>query len=256
MIGKRLIFSDVKLCRDPWEDVGLWDDECQEHNGRHHHCWVGISDGRHDVPSIRPKLLQLAAANFNERRLHDEIWKKKVSTILCLNMDCNWLHISIGFLLDHPSDECGGWWCNYSPTCSSSSSVLLFRSSSCLFFLFWVALNPASFPSDCRWANRILISWTLLVPGNVQRFWVAAYCFYTIELCRFRLVVIDFSVPPLSSRLCCLWPFPRRQEKNKRTRPFFPPLMCCSGGSGWGWVGRRLSSSDQRQAHRHVVYVL
>jgi hypothetical protein len=33
-----------------------------------------------------------------------------------------------------------------------------------------------SFPSDCRWANRILISWTLFVPGNVRRFWVAAYC--------------------------------------------------------------------------------
>lgn len=76
MIGKRLIFSNVKLCRDPLEDVGLWDDECQEHKGRHHH-WVGISDGRHDYPSIRPKLLQLAAANFNERRLHDEIWKKR-----------------------------------------------------------------------------------------------------------------------------------------------------------------------------------
>lgn len=256
MIGKRLIFSDVKLCRDPWEDVGLWDDECQEHNGRHHHCWVGISDGRHDVPSIRPKLLQLAAANFNERRLHDEIWKKRSRRSFVWTWTATGYTFPLGFywIIRAMSAVGGG--------VTTPPPALLLLPSSCFvlplvfFFLFLVALDPASFPSDCRWANRILISWTLFVPGNVQRFWVAAYCFYTIELCRFRLVVIDFSVPPLSSRLCCLWPFPRRQEKNKRTRPFFPPLMCCSGGGGWGWVGRRLSSSDQRQAHRHVVYVL
>ncbi len=47
-------------------------------------------------------------------------------------------HFHWVFLLDHPRDEYGGWWCNYFPTCSSSSSVLLFRSSSCLFWLLWI----------------------------------------------------------------------------------------------------------------------
>lgn len=128
--------------------------------------------------------------------------------------------------------ECGGWWwwCNYSPTCSSSSSVLLFRSSSCLFFLFVVSIRLPLGQQNFDLVNFIR-------PRKCSAIRVAAYCFYTIELCRFLLVVIDFSVPPLSSRLCCLWPFPRRQEKNKRTHPFFTPRWC-SGGGGC-WVGRK-----------------